>query len=235
MLDQAFEALKTYDWGTDIAVLAPIEEAVVATSGDVAAREELEHRLAAVLGEDVSRDAKDYVCRKLMAIGSAASVPALAALLPSAELSHMARFALERMPAPEAAQALRDAVASVNGAQKVGVVTSLAGRGEAENAAVLAKLAGDGDTAVSRAAIIGLGRIRTADAAKALAKVTPANKEAQLDVIDAKMACAEALAATGKTVEATAVYKQLMSGDQPKHVKLGATRGMLAASGKKAD
>ena len=34
MLDQAFEALKTYDWGQDKAVLNPIEEAVVATYGD---------------------------------------------------------------------------------------------------------------------------------------------------------------------------------------------------------
>ena len=34
MLDQAFEALKTYDWGQDIKVLAAIDEAVVATHGD---------------------------------------------------------------------------------------------------------------------------------------------------------------------------------------------------------
>ena len=49
MLDQAFDALKTYDWGTDRNVLKPIDEAVVATHGDAAARQELETRLAAVL------------------------------------------------------------------------------------------------------------------------------------------------------------------------------------------
>ena len=30
MLDQAFEALKTYDWGTDPNALKPIDEAVIA-------------------------------------------------------------------------------------------------------------------------------------------------------------------------------------------------------------
>ena len=81
MLDQAFEALKTYDWGTDRKVLDPIEKAVVGTRDDAEARKDLEDRLAAVLKTDVSRDAKGYVCRKLRVVGTAASVPTLAELL----------------------------------------------------------------------------------------------------------------------------------------------------------
>ena len=103
MLDQAFEALKTYDWGVDPAVLKPINEALVTTSDDPAARKSLESRLCEALGSDVPRAAKDYVCRALRTIGTAASVRALAELLPQAESSHMARYALERIPAPEAA------------------------------------------------------------------------------------------------------------------------------------
>src|SRR5690349_10488944 len=109
MLDQAIDALKTYDWGADMIPLDPINEAVITTRGDAAARKNLESRLAAVLKTDASRDAKDFVCRKLMLIGTAESVPALAELLPHAENSHMARYALERIPGPEASQALRDA------------------------------------------------------------------------------------------------------------------------------
>ncbi len=41
MLDQAFDALKTSDWGQDRVVLDPIEEAVVATHGDAGRRKEL--------------------------------------------------------------------------------------------------------------------------------------------------------------------------------------------------
>jgi len=115
MLDKAFETLKTYDWGQDRNLLKPIDEAVVATHGDDAARKELETRLAAVLKTDVSRDSKQFVCRKLMVIGTASSVPTLAKLLTSEELSHMARYALERIPAPEAGRALRVALLMTKG------------------------------------------------------------------------------------------------------------------------
>src|SRR6185503_11166877 len=99
MLDQAFEALKSYDWGTDRNLLNPIDEAVIAVHGNDAASKELETRLAAVLKTAVSRDAKDFVCRKLMIIGTGASVPTLAEMLPDKDNSHMARYALERIPA----------------------------------------------------------------------------------------------------------------------------------------
>jgi len=92
-LDKAFESLKTYDWGTDRNAVKPIDEAVVATGGDAGTRKALEQRLAAVLKTGASRSAKDFVCRKLKTIGTAESVPALAALLPDKELSHMARYA----------------------------------------------------------------------------------------------------------------------------------------------
>ena len=81
MLDQAFDALKTYDWGQDRNVLTPIDESVVATRGDAAARRELESRLGDVLKTNVSRDAKQFICRKLRVIGTASSVPMLAGLL----------------------------------------------------------------------------------------------------------------------------------------------------------
>src|SRR6187200_67315 len=111
MLDQAFESLKTFDWGQDINTLAAIDQAIIATHGEAEQRKTLEERLAAALKLELSLDAKQFVCRKLSMIGTAASVPALAHLLSDSHLSHMARYALERIPAPEAASALRDALA----------------------------------------------------------------------------------------------------------------------------
>ncbi|MGQ9592645.1 MAG: hypothetical protein ACUVYA_20400, partial [Planctomycetota bacterium] len=109
-IDRAFEALKTYDWGADRSALSPIDDAVVAALGDPAQRRALEARLAAVLKTDASRDAKDVVCRALRIVGTAESVPALAALLGDRDLSHMARYALERIEAPAAGAALREAL-----------------------------------------------------------------------------------------------------------------------------
>src|SRR5258708_7808677 len=113
MLDNAFEALKTFDWGTDLVVVAPIEEAVTAAHGKPDLSRDLENRLIAALKSEISRDAQDYLCRKLAIVGTAAAVPTLAGLLASEKNSHMARFALERIPAPEAAKALRDALPNV--------------------------------------------------------------------------------------------------------------------------
>ena len=231
MLDQAFEALKTYDWGADRNALNPIDEAVVATQGDAAARLEMENRLAAVLKTDVSRDAKDFVCRKLMMMGTAASVPTLAELLPQEENSHMARYALERINAPEAAGAMRDALSKLNGKLKIGVIGSLGVRQDAASVGPLAALLADADAAVARAAAIALGAIRSADAAQALQKADKVNEEARPDVTDASLMCAEALLVDGKKAEAKTIYMGLLKGDQPKHVKLAATRGMLACAG----
>ena len=229
MLDQAFETLKTYDWGADRKVLEPIDKAALEKEG----RKELEARLAAVLKTDVSRDAKDFVCRKLMVIGTADSVPALAALLPDAKLSHMARFALERIPAPEAARALREALSKTEGKVKVGVISSLGQRRDAESVSSLAKLITDSDAAVAHAAAHALGAIRNADAAKALADARPSQPEVKQAVTDASLACAEALLADGKKTDATAIYKRFAGQDQPRHVRLAATRGILAVAGKK--
>ncbi len=233
MLDQAFDALKTYDWGTEPKVLQPIDEAVVKTHGDAAARKDLETRLAAVLASSVSRDAKDYVCRKLMVVGTAASVPALAALLADKDNSHMARFALERIPAPEAAKALRDALSKVANGLKIGIIGSLGSRGDAASVKELAALVGDSDAAVSRAAALALGDIRTGEAANAVASAKPSHDDANAAVTDARLACAEALLSSGKKAEALALYRSLTGENQPKHVRLAATRGLLATAGKK--
>jgi HEAT repeat protein len=231
MLDQAFDALKSYDWGADPKTLAPIDDAVRSTHDDAAARLDLENRLAAVLATDVSRDAKDYVCRKLMAVGTAACVPALAANLGDEELSHMSRYALERIQAPEAAQALRDALPKLNGPLKIGVMASLGSRGDRESAPALAGLLKDGDASIARAAAIALGDIGGDEAVAALSSVEVA--EASSAIVDARLICAERLLKDGHKADALAIYKPLVANELPKHVRLAATRGLLACAGKK--
>jgi HEAT repeat protein len=231
MLEQTFDTLKTYDWGMDPKVLKPIDDAVISTRDDADARKDLESRLGALLKGESTRDAKDYVCRKLRVIGTAASVPALAALLPQAESSHMARYALESMPAPEAGKALRDALPKVSADLQVGVISSLGVRQDSECVGALAGLLAAADAAVARAAAFALGAIKTAAAADALKKAKPSDK-VKSAVTDASLSCAEALLASGKNGEALLIYKGLAGEDQPKHVRLAATRGMLACAGK---
>ena len=234
MLDDAFEALKKYDWGTDRAPLAPITDAVAAAHGNPELRKDLETRLLSALGSEISRDAKDYVCRVLTIVGTKASAPVLAGLLGNESHSHMARFALERIPAAEAAKALRDALPKLPSRLKIGAISSIGNRRDADAVPALAGLLGNHDVAVARAAAAALGHIGTSQAAQALhAAMTPAAEVGQA-VIDARLACAEALLASGKSADAHAIYQALSGDKQPRLVRLAATRGKLACAAKSA-
>jgi len=233
-LDKPFEVLKAFDWGGDSSAFQPIDAAVVAAHADPAARADLEKRLATLLDAGTSRAAKEYVCRKLSLIGTALSVPKLAALLPEKEHSHMARFALERISAVEAAEALRKALGTVQGDLKIGMISSLAGRGDAASVPLLAALlAGESSTAV--AAADALGRIHSPEAIQALAAASGvSDKAAAAAISDARMACAESLLKQGKRAEAKAIYTSLAeaaaTGTTPtaKATRLAAARGILA-------
>jgi HEAT repeat protein len=234
MLADAFEALKKFDWGTNLAVLSPIEDAVIAAHSDPAVSQDLETRLIAALKGDLSRDAHGYVCRKLAIIGTAAAVPTLASQLGDKDHSHMARFALERINAPEAGAALRDALATVNGNQKIGVIGSLGSRRETAAVAPLASLLKTDDPAIARSAAVAIGAIGTTEAAATLQAALPAANGDRQYVIDALLSCAESLLAGEKQAEATAIYKSFSGEQQPRLVRLAATRGLLACERKQS-
>jgi len=233
MLNEAFETLKKYDWGTDVAELAPIQDAVVAAHDDAALRADLENRLIAALQSALSRDAKDFVCRKLAIVGSAAAVPALAGLLASKDHSHMARFALERIPAPEAAQALRDALATAPGSLKIGVISSIGGRRDPLAAPALGRLLLDSDPAIARAAALALGEIGSAEGARLLQEASQSAGAVRQAAIDGLLANAESLLAAGKQGDASNIYNSL-TGDASRLVRLAATRGLLACASKQS-
>lgn len=245
-LAKAFEALATFDWGTGITipepgkpptdsrVLAPIEDAAIAARGDAAAAQALEARLAAVLQTDAPRAAKDFVCRTLRMVGTAKSVPALAALLLDPDLAHMARYALELNSAPEAAAALRDALPKLKSAQLIGTIGSLGKRRDAASVSQLAPLLADNDQSVAAAAAAALGIIGTAESAAALSKcLKDAPGDLAAAATDACLICAEQLLVDGQNLEALALYKSLSSPDQPPHVRVAIARGMLSVAGKK--
>lgn len=228
MLNEAFEALKKYDWGTDIAAVAPIDDAVAA------GEQGLEKRLIDALNTGISRDAKDYVCRKLAIVGTAAAVPALARLLGDVDHAHMARFALERIGDAAAGKALCEALATLSGNLLVGAISSLGARRDEACVSSLAKLAADNDAAVARAAAMALGSIGTKQAADSLENAKPTSGAVKQYVVDARLACAEALLAANQADVARRIYEGLADDHQPRLVRLAATRGLLACTTKNA-
>ncbi len=225
-MKEALEKLQTYDWGDDRSALNPIDDAIVASHDDQAAREEIEMALLEVLKSEATRDGKDYVCRKLKIIGTDASVPTLAAMLGMEDHSHMARFALQSIPGDAASQALIDALGddSITAELKVGVIGSLGARGDNSAVAELGRLLGSENEQVATAAANALGAIRSVDAAGALAAAQPSDA-----VSNAILCCAEGMLRSGDKSGAKSVYQKLLS-SQSKQIKLAATRGMLACA-----
>ena len=100
-----------------------------------------EAELLAVLRSDASVQEKSAACRQLAQVATKESVPTLAAMLGDEKLSHMARYALETIRDPAADAALRDALNTVAGSPRLGVIGSLgatarpSGRGSARETA----------------------------------------------------------------------------------------------------
>jgi HEAT repeat protein len=230
MLADAFEALKKYDWGTDLAALEPIDNATVALRGTSGADPEIESQLLAALKGPLSRDAHDYVCRKLAIVGTAVSVPSLAALLEAQATSHMARYALERINSPQAGESLRNALRTTQGKQKIGVITSLGARRDGEAVAALAGLLGDSDRGVSRAAALALGTIGSSEAADALQRAPQAGMGDKQAVIDGLLGCAESMLRDGKRANAQSIYESMSGEGNSRLIRLAATRGLLACA-----
>jgi len=233
-VDKALETLKTYDWGSDRNALNPIDQAIVAAQGKAAALKPLEKSLTDALAGGISRSAQDYVCRKLRVVGTAQSVEALAALLSDEKTSHIARYALERIPDEKAAQAMRDALPKISSKLKPGMIGSLGTRRDEKSIKAFSKLLGDSDIQAAKAAAQSLGLIGTSAAAKELSKFAKkASANMKMAVGDASLVCAERLLGDGKKAEAVALYKKLRGDDQPKRIQVAAMKGMLTAKTKK--
>ena len=233
-VNKALETLKSYDWGSDREALNPIDQAIIATHGDASSRKRLVKSLVDVLSGGISRSAQDYVCRKLRVVGTAQSVKALEALLADEETSHIARYALERIPGVKASKAMREALPKVSSKLKPGIISALGVRRDKRSVTAISKLLSDSDIQVAKSAAQSLGLIGTSAAAKKLSRFTKkAPSNMKIATADACLACAEQLLADGKKSEALALYNELKGGDLSSHVKAAAMKGILTATIKK--
>jgi len=195
--------------------------------GDVRADEEQD--LIAFLQSDAGVPQKCSACFRLRLVGTAQSVPALAALLTEERLSHAARNALEGMPCPEAGAALRQALGGSSGSIKAGLIDSLGWRREPQAVPLLAPLLSDTDTMIALAAASALGRIGTPAAAEALGKALAAADAAHRPVVaHACLDCADRLQAAEGHTRAGLLYCQVLGSDLPGHLRGAALKGLAA-------
>lgn len=171
------------------------------TPGNEKARKELGEILAKKAGDTtVPQPARVWIVRQLEYMGRDEAVRALAKVMADKsdqELSECARRALEKNPAEAATRSLRNALEKETDTRmKIGLINSLAERGDARSIKLIVK--GLSDPATASAAAVALGHLGTGAAVEALwpqlnkdpvagdALINAANKIAKENPGDAK-------------------------------------------------
>lgn len=228
-LDLAFGQLAQSQWDGPQKPWDLIDRAIVVSVGDATARADLEKRLVSLVQGQATLPAKDFACRRLASIGTAQTATALAPLLTDRELSHRARYALQRIPDMSAAQALRDALPRVQGVLKAGVINSLAARRDAASLPQVRSLVSDADPQVARAAIAALGQIGGRQAVSALAAGLASSTDAQrMFLEDALLAAAETALREGHAELAARAYRLIEKASEERF-RCAALAGLVAA------
>ena len=231
-VEQAMKDLPKYEFGQSRAHLTLIQHAL--READQAKRAKMCDDLAQVLASGATESAKRWVCRQLSIFGTKAQVPALAPLLLDEKLSDMGRYALQRIDDPSALEAMRGALSKANAGQKIGLINSLGECGDEKALDSIIQALTSGDEPVAISAARALAKIGGAKAVDALGKARAKAEGTLLQVVhDAWLRGADGLLAEGKKDAAAAIYHEMYKPNLPKHVRLAALRGIVAAGGEK--
>ena len=232
-VEDAWKALPKYEPGQDMAALLAIDRAVIDAMASPQTRSACAARLANVLADaNTTPEARQYICLQLRQIGTAAEVPLLAKLLVKSETSQMARYALETIPGPEAASALREGLTTLKGELLLGAIQSVAARKDKAAVATFASLADSSDKQVAAAAIWALGNVADDQAVAFLtSRADKAGIPTPQGLAVPLLRCAESLANSGKAGAAQAIYAMLSQSNQAPAVRRAALEGTLAFSG----
>lgn len=217
-LDKVVEELAQYDFGQDEGPVRRLDRAMGLLGPSKEAGRDAESKLLSVLKKHPKLGAIDAVCRQLATVGSAASVPALSPLLSDKQTADMARYALERIDAPQAVAALRTALAMAPDDRiRTGIIHSLARRRDASSVPSLQKLMTGSEETVAAAATNALGMIGSPEAEQTLfaAKMTPQVSAALLT-----------LAEQAPAARATSIYTKLNSASNTDEVRLASINGL---------
>ncbi|MFH0946916.1 MAG: ThuA domain-containing protein [Planctomycetota bacterium] len=226
-VDDPLVALAQYDYGQSRVILTDIEELIRQASPKE--RGKIEKKLLKVAAsEQATLAGRQFACRMLRGIGTDRSVSVLSRLLADEELAHMARYALQGIDSPGVDKSLRKALNSLEGNLRLGVIDSVAARGDRMAVPFLTRLAEYQDEATARAAISALGRIGGAEAARSLARVRVSGKLLPVQ-LDARLMCADRFLAENEISDAVTIYRGIAKPENPVACRVAAWRGIVQA------
>lgn len=232
VLEDILKDLQAYDFAQGVGALTRLRAYVFAHKDDPLARKATESALLAFVQSSPAPGGLMAACRALSLIGGPDSVPVLAALVIKPETTDAARFALERIPAQEAGQALMAALDKSQGVVRRGIVFSLGARKTAAAVPALGRLASGKDIPLAADAVKALGRIGVPEAVQILASALgKAGPQLKSEVASALLLAAEGYVRAGEKAGAAALYDRLVAANLPPVMRQAALKGKIAAAG----
>lgn len=216
--------VSSYEFGGDPAAVRELENLSFHTAGSPGAPA-LEKILLAGLKSARTPAAKDALCRDLAYLGGSASIPQLAAMLTDPDTAEMARYAIERISGPQAAAALRAALAHTTPPVQTGVVVSLGRLHDETSVAAIKPLLTSKDLPTAGAAADALGNI-----------ASPAARDALLAAPSSPAVSAALLQIAGRSSPqaAATIYRRLSAAGQSEAVQVAALKGWARLDAKQA-
>lgn len=226
--DGRLKAFASYDYGADRAPMASLS-AFLTEHRSTADRRALEPRLGAFAQSTAStRAARQHVIREIGRVGSAASAPALIALLSDTELGDDAAMALETLADRKADAAVLQALPTLPATARGRVVALLGRRRAADAVPAIVPFLKDPDASLSATAVGALGAYATPGAAAGLIAALPSLKGHALAASwDALLSCHAAALDSGNSNTANAILLALEKNRAPSHVRMAATLAAL--------
>ena len=171
-----WKKVKSYQYGEDLQPMLSLEREVYKSLASPDQRKQMAAQLVAIMADSQATPAaRQFAARELWIVGTEANVPVLEKMLNDPVVVDWAREALEMIPGGASGAAPCAALGRLKGRTLVGVINSLANRGDTKAADALSRLANDNDVEVAAAAAraiirIGGGYGATAGNPKALVK-----------------------------------------------------------------
>jgi len=226
----AIRTIQRWEDGNPAGDLNLLAAEVVSAAGDAKKRKAMEQWMIQGLAGATTRAGRDFFCRQLVVVGTEAAVPELAKWLTDSESSHMARYALARIPGEAADAALLDALAKVDDKLKIGMVHSLGRRNCRDAVDKIRPLLESANQDLVVASLVALSHIDSDAAVAAIANARETvPQEIQVVATDAYLDCAARLVRQGAAEQAVTIYRKLFAPEEPSMCRVAALTGMVNA------
>lgn len=220
-----YQEVQSWQFGKSRETLFKIDEIIRSTKPD--GYKNIEKRLITLLNsQQTTKDAKRYICKWLVIVGSEECVPAVAQLLTDPELSHPARMVLEPLQSQVAGEALRNALSKVQGKLLAGVISSIGVRRDTKAVGAIKLYATGADPVVAENAIAALGEIGNDEALTVLENIRPPQNLERAHT-RALITAAGHLADAGFKTRAAAVYKKIFDSSSTPAFRYAAINGIV--------